>query len=76
MELGISIRRLENHIFHNPFCRVTKAKKLADAGCESIYDLRNEKFAPFLSKAQMARFKYVGVKQYRTKPREAEDVLV
>ena len=75
-ELGTSIRPLGNLISHNPFCRQTKAKKLIEAGCMTLSDLRSDKFSSILTKAQSARLKYMGIDEGRTNPQEAEDVLV
>lgn len=56
--------------------RLSKAKKLVDAGCISISDLRTDKFASILTKTQLARFKYLGLEECRANRKEAEDVLV
>ncbi|KAF8798919.1 Nucleotidyltransferase [Phlegmacium glaucopus] len=58
-----------------PGIGLTKAKKLVDAGCMSLSDLRTDKFASILTKAQLARFKYLGLEEHKTSRQEAEDVL-
>lgn len=76
LELGTSIRHFGNLISHNPFCRLVRAKKLVEAGCMSLSDLRTNKFSSILTKAQTARLKYLGIEECKTNPQEAEDVLV
>ena len=42
----------------------------------SVSDLRSDKFASILTKAQIARLKFMGLEDCKTNPQEAEDVLV
>lgn len=76
LELGISNCCLENLISYNPFCRIRKAKKLVEAGCMTLTDLRTDKYSSILTKAQSARLKYMGLEEGRTNPQEAEEILV
>ena len=76
LELGISNCHLENLIPYNPFCRIRKAKKLVEAGCMTLTDLRTDKYSSILTKAQSARLKYMGLEEGRTNPQEAEEILV
>ena len=76
LELGTSIRHVGNLISPNPFCRLSKAKKLVEAGCMSLSDLRANRYSSILSKAQYARLKYLGIDECKANIQEAEDVLV
>lgn len=62
--------------FYLGSCSPTTAKKLVEAGCNSIEDLRLPSFLPILSKKQRAKIKYMGHIEIPIEREDAEDVLV
>ena len=57
-------------------CRSVTAKKLVEAGCYTLNDLKSGKFSSFLSVRQIAKIKYADHLECPAQRREAEEVLV